>query len=266
MGPVFVLFVVGEFLLYRKSHPERFDTKDILNNVVLSALNQAADLFFLAVNWMFVVTFGEWLYAKGLHLVPENLNLAWFAVLFVAQDLLYYWFHRASHRIRWFWSAHVAHHSSEYLNFSTALRQSVLYPVTGMPLFWLPLAFIGFSVPWIAFIVAVNLAIQFFVHTQAVGKLGPLEWVFNTPSHHRVHHAKNPQYIDQNYAGVFIIWDRMFGTFVPEEEQCVYGITKKVNFRSPYESNFRDFIELCREVRQRKGLRRKLGLFLAPPA
>jgi sterol desaturase/sphingolipid hydroxylase (fatty acid hydroxylase superfamily) len=265
MGPVFLAFIAAEYWFYRKRNPERFDTKDMLNNILLSALNQAAELFFLSIHWLAILALGALLYKNGLKLVPREMSWAWFFVLFVAQDFLYYWFHRASHRVRWFWTAHVAHHSSEYLNFSTALRQSVLYPFTGMPLFWLPLAWLGFSSEWIALIVALNLFIQFFVHTQAIKNLGPLEWVLNTPSHHRVHHAKNPRYIDKNYAGVFIVWDRLFGSFVEEDEPCVYGITKKVNFRSPYESNLRDLIELLRELRRANGVTARLGLIFGPP-
>lgn len=265
LGPIFVLFIVGEYFFSRKNHPERFDLKDMANNAALSLLQQGAEFLFLFINWLFVVTLYTNLYERGLHLVPENISALWFVVLFVAQDFLYYWFHRVSHRVRWFWSAHVAHHSSEYLNFSTALRQSVLYPFTGMWIFWLPLAYLGFSPEWITFIVSLNLAYQFFVHTQLVKSLGPLEWILNTPSHHRVHHAKNPQYIDKNYAGVLIIWDKMFGTFVPEEEACVYGITKKVNYRNPFESNMREFIDMCKGAQRAPGITKKIKHFFGPP-
>jgi sterol desaturase/sphingolipid hydroxylase (fatty acid hydroxylase superfamily) len=265
MGPVFVAFIVGEYFFSRKNHPERFDFKDTANNVVLSLLQQGAEFFFLFINWLFVVTLYTNLYEYGLKLVPENISWLWFVVLFVTQDFLYYWFHRVSHRVRWFWSAHVAHHSSEYLNFSTALRQSILYPFTGMWIFWLPLAYIGFSPEWITFIVAINLAFQFFVHTQAVKNLGVLEYIFNTPSHHRVHHAKNAQYIDKNYAGVFIIWDKMFGTFVPENEACVYGITKKVNYRNAFESNMREFLDMLAGARRSRSFSGKLKWFWGPP-
>lgn len=266
LGPIFLFFVLGEFFLYRKAHPERFERRDTVNNIVLSLLNQAAELFFLWANWLFLGSLAGFLNAHGLHLVPETMPFFWIVLLFLAQDFLYYWFHRASHRVRWFWSAHVAHHSSEYLNFSTALRQSALYPFTaGMALFYLPLAYVGFPIDWIAFAVAINLAFQFFVHTQAVGRMGPLERIFNTPSHHRVHHAKNPIYVDRNYAGIFIVWDRMFGTFVPEDEPCRYGITKPVDFRDPIDSNLHEFKAMVQDVKTRRGWRQKLAAIFGPP-
>ncbi|MPQ72187.1 sterol desaturase family protein, partial [Pseudomonas sp. MWU12-2323] len=148
---------------------------------------------------------------------------------------LYYWFHRASHRVRWLWAAHSVHHSSTRMNFSVAFRQSLMYPVAGMWAFWLPLAWLGFPPQQVVAVVLLNLAFQFFVHTQIVPKLGWLEYVFNTPSIQRTHHAKNPRYIDDNYAGVLVIWDRLFGTFVEERDSdpCEYGTVKPVNSFNP---------------------------------
>lgn len=265
MAPLFVAFILAEHWLYRKRHPEWFLTKDTLNNLVLGAINQISDLFFLSINWFFIVGLYQWLFSHGLQWAPLRMNSEWFLILFVTQDFLYYWFHRCSHRVRWFWSAHISHHASEYLNLSTALRQGALYPVTGYLLFYAPLAFVGFSSDWIFFSVAMNLILQFLVHTQAVRRLGPFEWVFNTPSHHRVHHAKNPQYIDKNYAGVFIIWDRTFGTFTDEKDACEFGITHKIEFTSPVESNFKEFIEMWKDFVSARGVGQKTTQLFGPP-
>jgi sterol desaturase/sphingolipid hydroxylase (fatty acid hydroxylase superfamily) len=191
---------------------------------------------------------------------------AWLA-LFVAQDFLYYVFHRASHRVRWLWAAHVVHHSSERLNLSTAFRQSFMYPVAGMWVFWMPLAVIGFTPMQIVGIVLVNLAFQFFVHTQAIGKLGWLEYAFNTPSMHRVHHARNARYIDRNYAGVLAIWDRLSGSFVEEDTQepPVYGIVERLDTYNPLKATFHEWVSMARDFAQAPGWRGRFAALFAPP-
>jgi sterol desaturase/sphingolipid hydroxylase (fatty acid hydroxylase superfamily) len=208
-----------------------------------------------------------YLHFFGWRLFDIEMTLFTFGLLLIAQDFCYYWFHRASHRIRWMWAAHVVHHSSENMNFSTAFRQSLMYPLAGMWLFWLPLVVIGFDPNWVVFAVLLNLGLQFFVHTQAIKSLGPLELIFNTPSHHRVHHGRNPQYIDKNYAGVLIIWDKMFGTFEPEIETVVYGITKPVNSFNPIVVTFSEWREMWRDVTQAQlSLGQRLRILFAPPA
>lgn len=145
----------------------------------------------------------------------------------------------------------MVHHSSERLNLSTAFRQSLMYPVSGMWLFWIPMILIGFPPEAVVATVLLSLGFQFFVHTQVVGKLGWLERVFNTPSHHRVHHASNPKYIDRNFAGVLIIWDRLFGTFVEEDlgEPCRFGITKPVHSFNPLTLTFHEWRDMLRDAR-----------------
>jgi alkylglycerol monooxygenase len=144
-------------------------------------------------------------------------------MLIAAEDLCYYWFHRVSHRVPVFWAAHEAHHSSLRYNLSTALRLSWTTPLTGLP-FWWVLPLLGFHPTWIVIVHGVSLAYQFLLHTQLIGKLGPLEWVLNTPSHHRVHHGCDPEYLDKNFGGIFILWDRMFGTFAEERHEPTYGL------------------------------------------
>ncbi len=239
----------------------RYYPKEVLCNFSLAAMHQGMDILagLLIAKW-YLAVFGWKLF--DIQMGPFS-----FVLLMIAQDFCYYWFHRASHRVRWMWAAHVVHHSSENMNFSTAFRQSLMYPFAGMWVFWLPLVILGFDPNWVVFVVLLNLGLQFFVHTQAVKKLGPLEWLFNTPSHHRVHHGRNPQYIDKNYAGILIIWDKLFGTFVPEEETVIYGITKPVNSFNPIKVTFSEWRDMFSDVTT-KGLSfsERLKLLFAPPA
>ena len=153
-------------------------------------------------------------------------------VLFLGVDCAYYWFHRIAHEYNAPWAGHVVHHSSEDYNLAVALRQGTFQGLFSW-VFYLPLALVGFPPAWFAAMSSFDTLYQFWIHTRAIGKLGPLEWVLNTPSHHRVHHGRNPKYLDKNYAGTLIIWDRMFGTFQAEEEEPVYGLTKPLEQLEP---------------------------------
>lgn len=249
LAPIFVATVAWEAWYWRGKQP-MYSWVDTVSNASLALMHQASDAAFML---LFVHTAYDWTYRHGLQWVSDS----WLMVplLFVLQDFLYYWFHRASHRIRWMWASHVVHHSSERLNFSTAFRQSLTYPVSGMWLFWVPLAWVGFTPDQVVLIVGLGLAYQFFVHTQAVGKLGWVEWLFNTPSHHRAHHARNPQYIDRNYAGVLIIWDKLFGTFVEEREAPEYGIVRQIHSHNPLLLTFHEWGEMFADVWRNRDLR-----------
>jgi sterol desaturase/sphingolipid hydroxylase (fatty acid hydroxylase superfamily) len=262
LAPVFLALIVWEALYWRRRQPENYSLKDVASNAVLALMHQASD----AVAWTVVIGLFYLVYQYRVFDLPPA-SVWTIAALFIAQDFFYYWFHRASHRIRWMWASHVTHHSSERLNFSTAFRQSLTYPISGMWLFWLPLAWLGFDPTHIIAVVAINLAFQFFVHTQAVGKLGWLEHVFNTPSHHRVHHARNPKYIDRNYAGVLIIWDKLFGTYVDEDPEvpCEYGIIGQIHSHNPITLTFHEWIAMFRDAARVGGLRGALGQLFCPP-
>ena len=186
MAPVFLGLIALEAWYWHRRRPGMYSGIDTLSNAALALMHQVAD----AIAWLVVIGVYYAVYRYRLFDLPAA-SVWTIAALFLAQDFFYYWFHRASHRIRWLWASHVTHHSSERLNLSTAFRQSLTYPISGMWLFWLPLAWLGFEPTHIVAVVAINLGFQFFVHTQAVGRLGWLEYVFNTPSHHRVHHARN---------------------------------------------------------------------------
>ncbi len=189
----------------------------------------------------------------------------WVWVLaFLGDDFCYYWFHRASHEVRFLWAAHENHHSSRYYNLSTALRQSWTTPLTG-PIFWAPLALLGIPPAMIFTAIAVSLVYQFWLHTELIGRLGPLEWFFNTPSHHRVHHGRNVQYLDRNHGGILIVWDRLFGTFEPEGEPVDYGLTTNIATFNPLRIAFHEWRTLFAEVARARSLGEALGAIFAPP-
>ena len=265
LAPVFFVCIFLEWYLGDKRQKlplsARYKKAEVFCNISLAGMHQLTDILAgLLIAKIYLAVFG-W------KLLDIQMGAVSFIVLMVLQDFFYYWFHRASHRVRWMWAAHVVHHSSENMNFSTAFRQSLMYPLAGMWLFWLPLIVIGFDPNWVVFVVLLNLGLQFFVHTQAVKSLGPIEWLFNTPSHHRVHHGQNPQYIDKNYAGVLIIWDKLFGTFEPEKETVIYGITKPVNSFNPLIVSFAEWREMFKEV-SKSGLsiKQRLGVLFSHPS
>lgn len=258
LSPIFLLFVLIEFFFNRTA----YRVKDSINNACLALLHQASD----AVALLVLMPFFIWIHQFSLW----QFELTWEALLlaFIVQDFLYYWFHRASHAIHWFWAAHVVHHSSIYMNFSTAFRQSVMYPVVGMWVFWLPLILLGYQPELVFAIVAINLAFQFFVHTRWVKSLGVLDNIFNTPSHHRVHHATNPEYIDKNFAGVLIIWDKLFGTFVSERADISikFGIVGHLPYENPLSANFHQWQLMFTQVNKQKTWRGKLKVLFGYPS
>lgn len=192
-------------------------------------------------------------------------ELASWAAVFVLVDLAYYWSHRLSHEVNLLWAGHVVHHSSEEYNLAVALRQSSLHGLFTW-VFYLPLALAG--VPWTMYVAcySLNLVYQFWIHTRAVGRLGCwAEWVLNTPSHHRVHHGRNPKYLDRNHAGVLIVWDRLFGTFQAEEEEPVYGITTPLRSWNPLWANVHGYWEILRAAARARTWRDRLGHVFGPP-
>lgn len=195
--------------------------------------------------------------------------LAWWSwpLLFLMQDLCYYIYHRSAHRVRLLWCEHVNHHSSQHYNLSTALRQSTLGPVYGF-LFYLPLAGVGFHPVAIALGFGINLLYQYWIHTETIDRMPRwFEAVFNTPSHHRVHHGSNPRYIDRNYAGILIIWDRMFGTFEPEsiDEPVIYGLTRNIHSFNPLVVIFHALRDLAVAIWNTPGLGNKFLRLVMPP-
>lgn len=258
LAPVFLVIFAGEVAYCYKKCKHMYTFKDTLANIALSLMYQVSDVLF---TFLIVKTIYVWVFNHGFKLF--SINSAWnIFLLFIFQDFLYYWFHRSAHRIRWMWASHVTHHSSTKLNFSTAFRQSMTYPISGMWLFWLPLAYIGFNPDMVILVVALNLAFQFFIHTQLIKKIGFFEKIFNTPSHHRAHHGTNSQYIDKNYAGILIIWDKLFGTFVEENEAPRYGIVGQVYSYNPITLTFHEWVTMFKDVITSRDIR----YFFMPPA
>jgi sterol desaturase/sphingolipid hydroxylase (fatty acid hydroxylase superfamily) len=190
-----------------------------------------------------------------------------FAVLFIGQEFCYYWYHRAAHRVRWFWASHAVHHSPNQLTLAAAVRLGWTGKLTGTALFFTPLMWLGFAPLAVFGVVALNLLYQFWVHATWIPKLGPLEWVLNTPSHHRVHHASNPEYLDCNYGGVLIVFDRLFGTFVEERADIAprYGLTKPLHSYNPVRIALHEWVNLARDVAAAHGWKARLATVLGPP-
>jgi len=261
MAPVFLTLIVVEAWYWHKRDPGKYKLVDTIANAALALMHQGSD----AIAWTLVIGIYYLVYQHRLFDLPASV---WtILALVIAQDFFYYWFHRSSHRIRWLWASHVTHHSSERLNLSTAFRQSLTYPISGMWLFWLPLAWLGFEPTHIIAVVAINLGFQFFVHTQAIGKLGWVEHVLNTPSIHRVHHARNPKYIDRNYAGVLVIWDKLFGTYVEEDPAvpCDFGIIGQIHSYNPLTLTFHEWIAMFRDAARAGGFRAGIAQLACPP-
>lgn len=237
-----------------------------------ASLASAADALFRQYVLRFVVPFtiaGPAMYWASTHqigVIPLN-PWASFALLFLAQEFAYYWFHRCSHRVRWLWATHAVHHSPNELNFSAAYRIGVTGWLSGGNLFFVPLVWLGYSQQAVLGTVALNLLYQFWLHTDWIPKLGPLEYVLNTPSHHRVHHAANLDYLDANYGGVLIIFDRLFGTCTVErdDEPCRYGLVKPLTTNNPLIIDFHEWAALARDLWQASTAREWLFYCFGPP-
>ncbi|MGW5572708.1 sterol desaturase family protein [Nocardia thailandica] len=262
--PVFAVFIALEAISLRHADPTdtprpylAVDTRTSLG-MGLGALG-----FMIAFKALTLVLF-VFLWAT---LAPWHLPTgAWWywPVLLLVVDLAWYGNHRFSHRVRIGWAAHQAHHSSEYFNLGTALRQK--WNPWSEAIFWLPLPLLGFA-PWTIYVAfALNLIYQFFTHTETIGSLPrPVEFVFNTPSHHRVHHGSDPEYLDRNYGGILIVWDRMFGTFQRELHTPTYGLTTPVGTYNLLRLQYHEYGNIVRDVRAASGLRDKLGHVFGPP-
>ncbi|GAA1118856.1 MULTISPECIES: sterol desaturase family protein [Kitasatospora] len=260
--PAFVLLVAVEALSYRFLPDDEeygYEVRDTATSLSMGAGSQVVGLpwkVFAVLAYAGVYTLAPW------HLSPSS-AWTWLLLLF-ADDLAYYAFHRAHHRVRVLWASHVVHHSSVRYNLSTALRQSWT-PMTSLP-FWLPLAALGLP-PWMILLQqSISLIYQFFLHTERVDRLWrPVELVFNTPSHHRVHHGSNQVYLDRNYGGILIVWDRLFGSFEPEGERVVYGLTKNITTHNPLRVAFHEYAAVWRDVRAAARWRDRAGHLFGPP-
>ncbi|WP_338733868.1 sterol desaturase family protein [Mangrovimonas cancribranchiae] len=264
--PFFVLSMALElYVTTREKFKETkgYETKDAiasiamgLGNVFLGFLSKAI------VLWAFVLIYNNF----RLFTIP----VAWwsFVLLFFADDISYYWFHRISHECRLFWASHVVHHSSQHYNLSTALRQTWSGGFYSF-IFWLWLPLLGFHPAMILLQMSISLLYQFWIHTETIDKMPQwFEAVFNTPSHHRVHHGSNPIYLDRNHAGILIIWDKLFGTFQPEleHEKVQYGLVKNINTYNPIKIAFIEWFYMFKDAfLGKKSLKDRLNYMIKPP-
>ncbi len=266
--PFFFLLMGIEILfLWKNGKLNYYRFTDTINDLSCGITQQVADIFMkivlFGIGYNFV--YEHWSIPKwfNLHYLNPNSWLTW-VLLFIAVDFVYYWFHRHSHEIALFWASHVVHHQSEEYNLAVALRQSVFQQFFSW-FYYLIFAFAGVPFDMWFICIGVNLIYQFWIHTRAIGKLGFLELFMNTPSHHRVHHGKDPKYCDKNHAGVFIIWDKMFGTFQEEHEEPTYGITIPLNSWNPIWANLGSYKSLFQEVGKVKGIKNKLKVLFGKP-
>lgn len=256
--PVFLVLMLLEYGLSRGREIRGYEPRDTaaslgmgLANVTIAAGTKTVTLAIYVLLHQFAIF---------------DIRDQWWALpaAILADDFAYYWFHRMHHEVRMLWAAHENHHSSQHYNLSTALRQSWTTPFTG-PVFWMPLALIGFDPLLIFTAQAISLLYQFWIHTELIDRMGPLEWVFNTPSHHRVHHGRNIEYLDRNHGGILIVWDRLFGTFEPERAPVDYGLTKNIHTYNPVKIAFHEWVDMLRDAFAAKSAGDALGHLLRPP-
>ena len=261
--PAFVILVLAEMLYGWKTGRARFEGLDTATSLIMGIGNVVSGLIFAGA----FLTLSYWIW-ENFRIFDLGAGVLVFVAAFVLDDLAYYWIHRFGHRMRWMWAAHVIHHSSQHYNLTTALRQTWTGKLTPGLIFRWPLFILGFEPAIVFFCTGLNLVYQFWIHTEVIDRMPRwFEAVFNTPSHHRVHHATNPKYLDANYAGVFIIWDKMFGTFVAEDarEKCSYGLVRDLGTYNPLRVAFHEWIGIVQDLWHAKSWKDRALFLLAPP-
>lgn len=262
--PAFVIFI-GIELLWLKFRPieNAYTMKDAITSLIMGSGMSLTDILFKGLNLAFLL----WVWQF------RAFDLGWalpiiLAALFI-DDFIYYWKHWLYHKSRWFWATHVVHHSSEHYNLTTALRQPWTNYISGTVLLKVPMVLLGFHPVLLAFVGGLNLLYQFWIHTETIKKCPAwFEFIFNTPSHHRVHHGRNPRYLDANFGGIFIIWDRIFGTFVPEQddEKPDYGIVMPLKSHNPFKVAFHEYAAMLGEAfGPNLSISQRVLLIFAPP-
>ncbi|MCD2259080.1 sterol desaturase family protein [Psychroserpens luteolus] len=261
--PFFIAAMLLELYVTIKQDIKTYETKDAFSSIAMGLGN------------VFLGFFSKAIVLVAFFFIYENFRLftipiVWwsFILIFFADDLAYYWFHRISHECRLFWASHVVHHSSQHYNLSTALRQTWSGGFYSF-VFWLWLPLLGFHPGMILLQMSISLLYQFWIHTETINKMPRwFEAIFNTPSHHRVHHGRNPLYLDRNHAGILIIWDKLFGTFQPEleDEKVVYGLVKNIRTYNPIKIAFIEWVHMFKDAFSgRKSLKNRILYLLKPP-
>ncbi|MFN3952753.1 MAG: sterol desaturase family protein [Thermaurantimonas sp.] len=258
--PAFVLLMLAELIYSEVTKRHLYDTKDTISsltmgigNVLTNLVGKGLALAFYYLMWkhrIFDLGHGWW---------------TWVLLIF-ADDFTYYWYHRWSHSIRYLWASHVVHHSSQRYNLSTALRQTWTGTLSGGFLFWGWLPLVGFHPLMVMTMQSINLLYQFWIHTETIDRLPAwFEAVFNTPSHHRVHHSSEPRYLDRNHAGIFIIWDKLFGTFTPEDRKPIYGLTKNIRTYNPVHVAFHEWRDIFEDLKKSPDTNSAFMYVFGPP-
>lgn len=259
--PFFVILVIAEWYYSYKEQKEWYETKDAFSSLALGIGNVVAGF------GSKILIFACLTFVYHFRIFTMDASYWWVWVLaFFGDDISYYWFHRASHHIRFFWASHVVHHSSQHYNLAAALRQTWTGNFTGTFLFWLWMPFVGFHPFMVLLMQQISLIYQFWIHTESINKLpGVIEFIFNTPSHHRVHHSSDLKYLDKNHAGILIIWDRIFKTFEPEIEKPTYGLTKNLDSFHPVYIAFHEWINMAKDIKRGRSVKNALKYIINPP-
>ena len=262
--PAYVTIIGLELLLSHLQHRKLYSWKDTASNVYLMLLNATIDLSFRVIYVAILI------HVFDHKLFSWKMGVSYWVMLVLAEDFIYYWLHRFDHEVRLFWAVHVTHHSSVHMNFTVGFRSSVFQPLYRF-IYFIPLAWLGFKPLDIVFIYSATQIWGIFVHTDLIRKMGWLEYVLVTPSHHRVHHASNPKYLDKNMGMFLIVWDQLFGTFQPElpdaeYQQKKYGLTKPLDKHSPVHLVFHEWLEIRRDICRRDiSWREKWFYLFGPP-
>ncbi len=263
-APVYIVIIGVEILLSNYSHKKTYGWKDTARNIYLMLLNSGVDLLFRTVYLVIL----DYFYDR--HLISFGNVVTYWLLLLLLEDFLYYWLHRFDHEIRFFWAVHVTHHSSEHMNFTVGFRSSVFQPLYRF-VYFIPLALLGFKPLDILFLYSATQIWGILVHTELIKKMGWLEKILVTPSHHRVHHASNPKYLDKNMGMFLIIWDKMFGTFQPElpaedYEPIKYGLTEPLTLKTPVNIVFHEWKAIWRDLRRNDiTWKQKMAYLFGPP-
>lgn len=259
--PFFVLLLSIEAWFSYKENKNLYDKNDTWSSLALGIGNVLTGFITKALIFgLFTL-----LYKYRLFTLDSSKWWVW-VLLFFADDFSYYWFHRVSHHVNWFWASHMVHHSSQRYNLAAALRQTWTGNATGSFLFWAWMPLVGFHPIMVLLMQQVSLIYQFWIHTETIQKMPSwFEYIFNTPSHHRVHHGSDLKYLDKNHAGILIIWDRLFGTFKAEEDRPRYGLTRNVNTFNPVSVAFSEWIHLYKKIHRTRSAKDALKYLVKPP-
>ena len=258
--PIYAIVIGAEILFSYYHHKNYYSVKGTLANIYLTSLNLGLDILIRGVCLIVLNYFFQFKF------VEISNQYAYWAVLLIAQDFMYYWLHRVDHYCRMFWAVHITHHSSEEFNLTVGFRSSVFQPLYRF-IYFIPLALFGFKGIDIMFIYSATQIYGILIHTKTVKKLGFLEYFMSTPSHHRVHHASNVKYLDKNMGMVFIIWDKLFGTFVAEDEKenVIYGLTENIKTHHPVKIVFHEWINIAKDLKKPSSLKAKFMYVFGPP-